>query len=338
MRTPRAVSSSTKAAAALAAVSVCVAIWFSLQPRRIGDLWRVTGWASQWLGGSSLYGPDSDVDYPPWAIVTLSPLAMVPASMLPVLWIVCNLAALVFVARRLSRDRADVFFLLIAAGTVRTLNQFSLVTLAFAVAGTTSVGRLSPLWLGLSLMKPQVGAVFWLHALWQRQWKLAAAACAVPLVLAGVFAMHAHVSILSLPQSYAQSIALQYGAPFWGQTEITTWLRELWPALSAVVLTVVVAAVVFAPLARRQTHLGLTLASLLALRHLSYDLILLLPCLATTSGVVLWIGTGFLMADPSAIARVLAPGSWLAFHADRITLVLLWVTIVTRNNGHEQTQ
>lgn len=325
LRTPRGVSFSTSAAAALAAISVVVAVWLSLQPHRLGDLHRLGLWTSQWVHGADLYGALSDVDYPPWAIVTLSPLGLLPASALPVIWVLVNLAALVFVARRLAPSLGTVFFLVIAAGTVRTLNQFSLVALALAVAGTSSRTSLSPLWLGLALMKPQIGLVFWLHAMWQRQWKLASLAAAVPVVLTCVYAARVHVPVLMVPAAYAQSLHVQYDTVLWGQTEITSWLRTRWPDVSALALSLLVAAAAFAPFARTRTYLGLALASLLSLRHLSYDLILLLPWLITLDGAALWLVSLALVADPAAVAGLLAPDSAVARHADRVVLCGIWL-------------
>lgn len=324
LRTRRGVSRSTSLAAALAAVSVLVAVWLSLQPHRLGDLHRVAGWTSQWLHGVSLYGPDSDVDYPPWAIVTLSPIALIPSGWLPMVWGSINLVALGFIARRLSRSWGTLFFLLIAAGAMRTLNQFSLVALALAVAGTTGATPTSALWLGLSLMKPQIGAVFWLHALWRREWRLASLALAVPALLMVIYAARVHVPLLGVPGAYAQSIHVQYDDIFWGQTEITSWLRTLAPGGSAIAIALLVAGAAFAPLARVRPLLGLALASLLAMRHLSYDLILLLPWVATRSGTALWLSACVLVADPSAVAGLLAPDSFLAQHGDRLLLSLFW--------------
>lgn len=330
LRMRRADSRSTNAAAALAAISVGVAVWLSLQPYRLGDLHRIAAWASQWLQGAHLYGADRDVDYPPWAIVTLSPLALIPASVLPFLWVACNLAALIFVARRLAGAHRTLFFLLIAAGAMRTLNQFSLVSLALALAGTATTAVLGPLWLGLALMKPQIGAVFWLLTVWQREWQRAALALIVPALLLLVYALRAHVGMVDVVQSYAASIGLQYGDLFWGQTEVTSWLRTAWPDASPVVLGGLVALCVFVTLARSQPLLGLALASLLGVRHLSYDLILLLPWLATLEATPVWIVTLLLMADPSSLAGLVAPGSAFAAHADRVALVGLWALAVAK--------
>lgn len=323
-------SAGTRAAAALALTAVSVAVWLSLQPHRLGDLHRIALWTSQWIHGVHLYGPASDVDYPPWAIVTLSPLALVPPMLLPWVWGGVNLMALCFVARRLAPSRATVFMLLIAAGAVRTLNQFSLVSLALAVAGTTIVTPLSPLWLGLSLMKPQIGAVFWLHALWQRQWKLALTAGVVPLLLTAVYAGRVHVSLLDLPAAYAQSLHVQYDSAFWGQTEITSWLRVGWPVAPAAAVALLVAVLAFVPFARLRPQLGFALASLLAFRHLSYDLILLLPWMATLDGLALWLTALLLVADPAAVVGLVAPESFLARHADRLALCAMWVAGTVR--------
>lgn len=324
LRTRRADSRSTSVAAAVAAMSVSVAMWLSLQPHRLVDLFRVAAWASQWLHGAQLYGATTDVDYPPWAIVTLSPLAWLPSGLLPWCWVACNLTALAIVARRLSRSRRLVFYLLIAAGAMRTLNQFTLVSLAFAVVGTTAVTRFSPVWLGLSLIKPQIGGVFWLHAVWTRQWKLAISSLVAPGVLLGVYASRAHVSMWEALHAYAGSIGVQYGEVLWGQTEVTSWLRVLWPYAAPVLVTTAVAVIVFATLARTRPQLGLSLASLLSVRHLSYDLVLLLPWVATLEGRALWIASALLIADPAAILGMVAPGSVGALHADRIAVLAFW--------------
>lgn len=324
LHTPRAGSFSTSvtAAAAFASVSVSVAIWLSLRPHRLTDLVRVAAWGSQWLHGAPLYGAGADVDYPPWAIVTLSPLAAVPTPLLPIVWVVVNLVALATIARRLAPERGAIFFLVLAAGAMRTLNQFSLVSLALALAGTSSSSPLSPLWLGLSLMKPQIGLVFWLQALWQRQWRVAAAAIAVPLLLTGVFAAGAQVSLALVFPAYGQAIEAQYGPGLWGQTEITVWLRPLVPAALA---AGAVAILVGLTLARRKPRLGFALASLLAVRHPSYDLVLLLPWLASLGMASAWMVAALLVVDPSAVFARVLPGSWLSLHADRLCVTAVWL-------------
>lgn len=336
LRTPRGDWFSTKAAALLAAVSGGVAIWLSLRPERLADLYRLIGWTSRWLSGDSLYSGDSDVDYPPWAIVVLSPLSLVPSSIVAPLWVACNVALLIFVARTLSRQtslltpsddasRVALMFLLIAAGAMRTLNQFTLLSLALAVAGSSGDTRLRPVWLGLSLFKPQIGGVFWLHAVWKRQWRVAAVAAVVPLLLSIVYAWRAGVAPSSLPGDYARALAVQYGDALTGQTELTIWLQGLLPGVPGAMLAVGVALVIFATLAATQPLLGLSLASLLSVRHLSYDLVLLLPWLSGQPRRVVWGIALLMVADPSALAGVWRADGWFTLHADRLVLMLGWM-------------
>lgn len=327
LRTPRDDSRSTNVAAAAAALCVGVAIWLSLQPARLGDLYRIAAWTSEWLHGTHLYGADRDVDYPPWAIVTLSPLALVPFALAPVCWVFCNLTALVIVARRLAASRQTMFFLLMAAGAMRTLNQFSLISVTLAVCATTRVTPLSPLWLGLALMKPQIGGVFWALAVWQRQWRLAMLSLIVPCVLLLVYAWRAHVTTWEALAAYATSIGVQYGGVFWGRTEISSVVRAMWPQWPPVLIASVIALVVVAAVPRARAAIALPLASLLSVRHLSYDLVLLLPSLSALEGAAMWIGAALLALDPSALVGLAAPGSFAARHGDRIALIGLWLLV-----------
>lgn len=330
MPTRRADSFSTSllASALLAAVSVSVAIWLSLQPARLTDLHRVAAWVTEWTHGAPVYGVGSDVDYPPWAIVIFSPLAAIPSAWLPVVWVSINLCALAAIARRLVPDGGVVFFLVLAAGAMRTLNQFSLVLVAFALAGSASSGVMRGLWLGLSLAKPQIGLVFWLQAVWRRQWRLAAEAALVPLVCTIAFSVVAHMPIREVLPAYLRAIALQYGSGLAGQTEITLWLRALVPAVPAAAWAVVVALLVWGTLLRVRPAVNLAMVSLLSVRHLSYDLILLLPGLARLEGWQVWIAALCCVADPSAVLGLLWPSNWLAIHADRLMLLGLWGVLV----------
>ena len=314
----------TKAAAALALISVTAAVWFSLQAHRLADLRHLAAWVTEWARGAHVYGSGSVADYPPWAIVTLSPLSRVPTDSLPVVWVVVNLILLVWIARRLSGQRALVFLLLVAAGAMRTLNQFSLLSLALGLAGIGTRGALGPVWLGLALIKPQIGGVFWLLSLWQRQWRRSLAALAVPAVLTLAYAMHAHVGLVTVIGDYTRVIAGLYGGSLGGQTEVTRWLLAIGSSLLLVPIAVTAAVVAFAPYARQEPLTGLAFASLFGTRHLSYDFVLLLPALAQLQGAWLWLATLVCVADPSAVIGMVVPGSWLARHADRALLVAVW--------------
>lgn len=323
--TPRDDSPRTRAAAALAAIGLAAAVWFSLQPERLADLRHLTAWCAEWWQGIHLYGPGSVVDYPPWAIVTLSPLTLVPGRALPTVWVAFNILLLAWIARRLSGRRPMIFLLLMAAGAMRTLNQFSLLSLALALAGTGTPGGLGPLWLGLSLVKPQIGGVFWLLALWQRQWRLSARALMVPIVLTAVYMAHARVGPIAVVTDYTGVIAGLYGGALTGQTEVTRWVVTLLSQTAGVLVAIAVGTMAFVPYARQQPLTGLSFASLFSTRHLSYDFVLLLPALAELRGIALWLGVWACMADPGAVLGLLLPESGLARHADRLLLVGVWV-------------
>ena len=345
--TPRGVLFSTKAAFALAVVSVAAAVWLSLQPHRLHDLEHLTTWVVQWSQGTDIYRALPDVDYPPWAIVTLSPLAWLPPGLVAPVWVATNLLALTYVALALARTKhrsafgssaVELAALLAAAGAMRTLNQFSLVALAFAVAGITTRGPLGPVWLGLSLMKPQIGGVLWLGALWKGQWRLAGAALVVPFALALVYSAHAGVGPTDGLIGWADALRRQHQDLFYGQTDFGWIVRGWYPGISPILISVGIAVVVFLPLARTRADLGFALASLASVRHLSYDLVLLVPFLPGLERGWLW-ATALLMAlDPAGVSQVLVPGSWMAAHGDRLTLGLAWAGLITFELGRFRRQ
>lgn len=339
--TPRGVSLSTSAALLCAVASISAAAWLSLQPHRLADFTHLTTWVQQWRQGVDLYRVLPDVDYPPWAIVTLSPLAWVQADLVAPLWVLVNVLALGFVAVTLANELGtrgrtampllELTALLVAAGAMRTLNQFSLVAMALALAGQSGRGPMAPFWLGLSLMKPQVGGVFWLGAVWRGQWRLALGALIVPLVLTILYATHVGVTPVSGIAGWTSTLVRQRQDFFPGQTEILAFTGGA-SAFSGLLASGVVAVCVFFPL-RRRADLGLALASLLSVRHLSYDLILLLPTMAGLGRAGAWAAMFCLGLDPSAVAQVLAPGSWIAAHGDRVALFLGWIAISAAEIG-----
>ena len=82
-----------RAVLVLLAVAACVNVGAGValalrDPARASDLWTMYDWCRAWLvDGQSLYTvPDASTDYPPNAIVLLSPLALVPRAWLVPLW------------------------------------------------------------------------------------------------------------------------------------------------------------------------------------------------------------------------------------------------------------
>jgi len=67
--------------AALAALNLVAGAVTSSQPNRLYDLEAMMGWGRHWLvAGANIFAPGvwGHVDYPPNAIVTLSPLGLLP--------------------------------------------------------------------------------------------------------------------------------------------------------------------------------------------------------------------------------------------------------------------
>jgi hypothetical protein len=292
---------------AAAGVNLAVGVWLFRHPSRSADLREMTRWAGQWLAGTNPYGGvPAGIDYPPWALVQLSPLAMLaPAgdAALRVVWLAVNLAALGCLVWQIARStgeardvRVRLMLVCLACASVRTLGQFSLLSFACAITAVLGPTRSwSGALLGFSLFKPHIGGVVLIWAALERRWRLVWPALAVPAVFLLVFCAHAGVTPGAAIAGYARSLqALHGGAePFTGHTDLEPWIALIWPRATGPVanaitgawlLVPVVAAAALGP-ARdgraRLERLGLCgAASLLAVRHLSYDFILLFPVLA----------------------------------------------------------
>ena len=289
----------------MAAVNLTVGVWMSLQPRRLGDMRAVTGWSRSWTDGVNVYAdPASGVDYPPWALVLLSPLAALPPAWQPVIWVACNLAlagALICLLLRFAgeqpRASAGLAWLLASAACLRVLDQFTLLSYTLAVAGivvpSAAIGGLA---IGTSLIKPQVGGVVLLWTLLRRDWRRAWWAAAAPTALSLVFILVSRTNPLSLVAQYGRALWSLYGSPMRlpGHSELRPWVWRLWPGTGGnVAVTIVLAGALLAPLFwaaaarhpfrsadRRLEMLALCgVVSLLVVRHLSYDFVLLFPAL-----------------------------------------------------------
>jgi hypothetical protein len=362
-----------------AGVNLAAGLWLSWLPSHAVDLLTLTRWTGVWLGGHDPYAePGLAVDYPPWALVTLAPLAGVAAlseTLLRVFWIAVNLAALAWLLRVLVRATGEprayawrLACLLAACASARTLGQFSLVSWACAIAAT--VGPPGPpgpdrwssgLLLGLALFKPQIGGVAWLWAACERRWRLVGTAILVPVVLLCVFAArvgHGPVAILG---EYAVSLTAIYGGdtPFGGHTEITSWILMVWSGAASPVARTITLAVLLMPAVWAAGHarpddpggrfrlLALCgVASLLVVRHLSYDFILLFPALVAFRappvsasmparfGRGVFLATaGLLVAEVPSLWRWFAPASaptWLSgsvMALDRLVPLALWFAL-----------
>lgn len=351
-RTPRAVSSSTdratRAAIGWAALVLAVAVWLSLDAGRSEDLRRVAAWVRAWAGGAHLYGAGSDVDYPPWAIVVLAPLAWVPAPLLTPAWIACNILCAALLARHLQRGPfgrptgSAPFWLLMAAAAGRTLNQFSLPAM---LAGTVALsgGALAWLWLGLALVKPQVGIVFVAWCACRGRWREVAAAAAVVMALTLLYAWVAGVPPFAVPAAYVTILSEQQ-AGLAGRTEVLWHLHRVMPVVPAVLLAACIGLGAGWPAwwrndARGYAHLAL--GSLLAVRHQSYDLILLLPWVASLRGGWFVVAAGLVAVDPAALAarleQLAGAQPWVSTWINPAVLMGLLAYLFSDNKRQERT-
>jgi hypothetical protein len=288
--------------ATLAALNLSAGLWLALQGPAITDFEQVTNWAADWLRGGNPYAAiESRVDYPPWALVTLSPLALTPPALRLPLWIGLNLVLVAALTKRLAWHagepapvRIALMLLLASTAAAHTLTQFSLLSYALAVAGVLSPSRFaSAVAVGLALMKPQIGGIVLMWWLLSRQWSKAVLALIVPAVLTMVFALRSGADAGALLIDYVRVLAVVHGAAdsLHGHTELRHWL-ERWPATGTLAFAAVLGAILLLPafvasVRRRRWStdemlecLGLCgAASLLAVRHLSYDFIVLWPAL-----------------------------------------------------------
>ena len=121
-----------------AGVSLATGVWLSLDPARLADFALVMAWTQDWRNGVTPFPPEIGADYPPWALVTLVPLTWIPAALRAPLWVGANLALVAHIARVLVRDvpasstRRWLIPALLCVASVRTLSQFSLLSLALA--------------------------------------------------------------------------------------------------------------------------------------------------------------------------------------------------------------
>ena len=283
----------------LAIINLAIAlVVIATQPWRATDLLTMYGWCGDWLRrGSDLYSrSDAFADYPPNAIVTLSPMAFVPVRWLVPVWTVFSLALaplLPFVVSRAAGPRSrDVTLLTIAAflcwASARTLLQFSVLsmTLAFAAAWLADAQpSLAGLLLGLALAKPHIAGPVALWAFFGRRGRLVVAACATIVVEWAIYCAYAHVQPLETMRGYWNVLVGTYSGPdgLVGVTSLRHWVTSdaAWLVIAGVLLLVPIAAAI-----RWRNATGVdrlvapacaSLWSLLAFYHNSNNLILVLP-------------------------------------------------------------
>lgn len=347
----------------LAVVSLTFGVWRSAQPDALEDFHRVVEWTASLTSGISPYTPGSDTDYPPWALITLAPLAPVPTSYRASFWIVGNLGLAIGIVWLLvravpaARDvQLGLAALLLATAPFRVLGQFSLLSFALALAGARHQSPIiGGLLMGLGLMKPQVGGVLVIAHLLMRDWTRVGIALCVPAVLLVSAGAGVSVSPVQLLADYSVALESVHGGSgvVPGHTELEPWLAPLVPGVTSVAGSVVLGLLLLLPAimaasrdgrpwpARRQLELYALcgVVSLLATRHLSYDLLLILPLVVAwwPAPRSAWLVTSALLVLqlPGWWRRVFEPMAWpdvfgVILEADRGLCIVLFGLLVWR--------
>jgi Glycosyltransferase family 87 len=312
---------SVRLALVLLAVAACVNVAAGVvlalrDPRRASDLWTMYDWCRAWLaGGRSLYAAaDASTDYPPNAIVLLSPLALVPprwvvplwtagaVALTPVLpWLVVRCASPGDrrpLARPLALIAPALLYLCWAAP--RTLLQFSLLsmTLGCAALYVADAHRFAAgVALGLALFKPHMAGPIALWMLLTSRFRPLITAVAVVVGGAAVYDARIGESPVTTAAGWWKVIGSVYAGSdgLVGHTSIRAWTQmaahdpvigdALWIAAS-VLLLAALCGIAMRDRSRALEAGGLAvpamfcLWSLLATYHNGNNMILMLPAFA----------------------------------------------------------
>lgn len=267
-------------------------------------------WGRYWLvDGANVYEPGvwGSVDYPPNAIVLLSPLGLMSLDMAHPIWLLSNLAMAAlapYFAARFMRPH-DPFRVIVLPvlfflcwGGVRTLTQFTLIALTCSmVAMGIAVRR--PLaggfWLGLAMLKPQVAVPVFLWSVFTRRWTVALTALAVVGALIGVFCVRSGAPPAWVATRYAETLAVHHTgeAILAGISELRPLIRQVVSDLSEVdaiavsmalglIAGIGVAGFQEGGIRRRVLYTAPSLVacwSLMTFYHLTYGFVILLPVL-----------------------------------------------------------
>jgi hypothetical protein len=308
-------------AARVGVALLAVAAWINIaagvtlalrDPRRASDLWTMVAWCRAWLlDGQSLYtGADASTDYPPNAIVWLSPLALAPPRWLVPLWtmvavVLTPVLPWLVVRSASGGDRGPLalaipMLLYLCWAAPRTLLQFSLLSMTLAWIALRSVDARwlrGGVALGLALFKPHIAGPV---ALWMLvTGRIRALIVAAGVVLLGVAVYDARIgeSPATTATGWWRVIGSEYSGPdgLVGHTSIRAWAHSaagassladaIWLAASALLL-LILCGMALRDRSRALDAGGLAvpamfcLWSLLAIYHNGNNMILMLPAFA----------------------------------------------------------
>ena len=202
----------------LAAISMAVAFHQAVHPNHSEDLMWMHSWVVQWLDGKNVYADlSTQADYPPHAIVFLSPFSFVDMAWLPIVWASTKLVlapAVAYLAVRFVRPSATwavaalPVAMFCAWGSVRISLWTGQIALPLLGAGLLSVmvARRRPVLAGMlcgvALIKPQFGAPFLMWAALTGQFTVIAAAAGVVIAGVAVYALRVAAAPLDVVVAY----------------------------------------------------------------------------------------------------------------------------------------
>ncbi len=202
----------------LAAISMAVAFHQAVHPNHSEDLMWIHSWVVQWLDGKNVYADlGTQADYPPHAIVFLSPFSFVDTAWLPIAWASAKLVlapAVAYLAVRFVRPSANwtvaalPVAMFCAWGSVRISLWTGQIALPLLGAGLLSVmlARRRPVLAGVlcgvALIKPQFGAPFVMWAALTGQFTVIAAAAGVVIAGVVVYALRVAAAPLDVVAAY----------------------------------------------------------------------------------------------------------------------------------------
>ena len=292
----------------LALANLCAGVVVSSQPHRLYDLESMMRWGSYWLvEGRNVYEPGSwgAVDYPPNAIVLLSPLGLLPVGVAHPLWMLPNIAMAIvaaYFAARFFRPH-DPFrvialpvLMFLCWGGVRTLTQFSMMALVCSMVALVAADRrpiAGGIWLGLAMMKPQVAVPVFMWSLFARRWTVVLTSLGVVAGLIAVFCLRAGAHPFGVAARYLEILAVHHTgeAILAGISELRPLIRQLVSDASDVdAITGSIALGLFAGLCAAGIQEGASRKhvmyaapplvacwSLMTFYHLTYGFVILLP-------------------------------------------------------------
>jgi hypothetical protein len=299
--------------AVAAAANMAAAAALALRdPRRASDLWTMVEWCRAWLiEGKSVYaGADAFTDYPPNAIVLLSPLVLLPQAWVVPIW---SAVALLLtpvlpwlVMRGAAPAQRGVLALTVPAllylcwAAPRTLLQFSLLSMTLACAAmliADSRWLSSGILMGLALFKPHIAGPFALWMLVTARVRSFAVAVVVVLLGLAVYGVRAHEGLLTTAVGWGGVLGRAYGGAdgLVGHTSLRAWAYTavedpagadtIWIALS-VALLIALCGLAVRDRSRRLDDGGMAIPamfclwSLLTIYHNGNNMILMLPAFA----------------------------------------------------------